>query len=120
VLTYQRASALSTLLTARVAAAAALSLTILGVAAPANAGGLVSGGCIGSWRSFSCVTRWGPAGNPFVRSVPQFLDESDQARAMERDRKWADRCRPVIRQDSYGVARYVYAAPACEFGVGEY
>jgi hypothetical protein len=26
------------------------------------------------------------------------------------------RCRPTFRQDKYGMPRYVYAAPGCEFG----
>lgn len=81
--------------------------------------GLRTTGCVGSWRSFSCVTRWGRAGDPFVRLVPQPVDAAEQARAVERDRRWVSRCRPVITQDRYGVARYHYAMPGCEFGIGE-
>jgi hypothetical protein len=86
----------------------------------AHAQGIRAGGCVGSWNSFSCVTRWGPAGDPFVRLVPQPLDAAERDRAMQRDRRWVDRCRPVIRQDRYGVARYHYSMPGCEFGIGAY
>ncbi len=37
-------------------------------------------------------------------------------RSRERDRKWVERCKPVMRQDAYGVSRYVYAARGCEHG----
>jgi hypothetical protein len=86
----------------------------------AHAQGVSSGGCVGSWNSFSCVRRWGPAGDPFVRLVPQSLNAAERARAMQRDRQWVDRCRPVIRRDRYGVARYHYSLPGCEFGAGAY
>jgi hypothetical protein len=33
------------------------------------------------------------------------------------DHKWEERCRPTIAQDRYGVPRYQYAAPGCEFGI---
>ena len=44
--------------------------------------------------------------------------EAEKARLATRDHKWLARCRPVIERDRYGVARYYYAAPGCEFGVG--
>lgn len=84
----------------------------------ARADGLVVGGCLRSWTSLNCVARWGQAGDPYVRIVPH--DEADEARASARDHKWMSHCRPVIEQDHYGVARYHYAAPGCEFGVGAY
>jgi len=34
----------------------------------------------------------------------------------ERKRRREARCRPSVRQDNFGVARYVYAIPGCEFG----
>jgi hypothetical protein len=78
------------------------------------------GGCVGGWHTSSCTTLWAPAGDPFIRHVPQPTDPTEQALAHDRSRRWADRCRPAIRQDQYGVARYYYALPGCEFGVGEY
>jgi hypothetical protein len=79
-----------------------------------------TGGCVGNGSAFDCVTRWGPAGDPFIRIVPPPADKAAKTRAVERERRWVDRCRPVIMQDRYGVARYRYAMPGCEFGVGEY
>jgi hypothetical protein len=79
---------------------------------------LESGGCVASESSINCVSRWAPAGNPYLRFVPQPLDEAAIARAKERDKRWAARCRPVIEHDRYGVSRYRYAQPGCEFGVG--
>ena len=48
----------------------------------------------------------------------RLLGEAEKARLATRDHKWLARCRPVIERDRYGVARYHYAAPGCEFGVG--
>jgi hypothetical protein len=96
---------------------AAIMLTLM---TSAYAQEITTSGCVGGWRSFSCVTRWGPATDPFIRIVPQPLDEAATARAIERDRRWVDRCRPMIRHDRYGVGRYQYAAPGCEFGIIEY
>jgi len=79
-----------------------------------------SGGCIESWNTFNCVTRWAPDGDPFIRSVPQPTEPAERARARERDRRWVDRCHPHITPDRYGVGRYHYAMPGCEFGVGTY
>ena len=83
----------------------------------AHADGVAAGGCVGDWNSLNCVARWGEPGNPYVRTVPQSADEAERTRAAERDRKWEARCKPVIAQDRYGVPRYRYAAPGCEFGV---
>jgi hypothetical protein len=44
------------------------------------------------------------------------LAETAFAQAEERDRRWIERCRPVIHRDRYGVGRYSYAARGCEFG----
>lgn len=85
----------------------------------ARAQEIESGGCIGSWYTFNCTSRWAPAGDPFIRQVPPPGDAAERARANARDRRWVDRCRPMITPDRYGVARYHYALPGCEFGVGE-
>ena len=86
--------------------------------ASATAQQLITGGCIGTGALLNCTARIGPAGDPFVRTVPP-LDAAAAARAQERERRWVGRCRPVAEPDRYGVARYRYAAPGCEFGVGE-
>jgi hypothetical protein len=72
-----------------------------------NWGGYGQGGCVH-------IERDGLA-NPYVISVPPVSDQ-DRTDAANRDRLWQSRCRPVIRQDAYGVPRYQYAAPGCEYG----
>ena len=100
---------------ASVGAAIVLSLITL---TSASAGTVVDLSCIGPAKSFNCAAQWGTAGDPYVRQVPETLGEAEKARLATRDHKWLARCRPVIERDRYGVARYHYAAPGCEFGVG--
>jgi hypothetical protein len=83
----------------------------------AHADGLAAGGCVGSRASLNCIVRWGEARDPYIRAVPQPADDVERKQAAERDRKWEARCKPTIAQDRYGVPRYQYAAPGCEFGV---
>jgi len=102
---------------ALVGAAVALSVMTW---TPAQAQNVSIDNCVGGWRSSTCVTRWGFVDDPFVRHVPQPAEAEDRARAVEREHRWVNRCKPVVAQDRYGVARYRYAAPGCEFGVIEY
>ncbi len=104
---------------------AAMIASVMGsvlAATSAHAGDTTAGtsetSCLGGWTDFNCVTRWGPGGDPYVRTVPQAVG-AEKARVSARERPWLARCRPVMTHDSYGVARYHYAAPGCEFGVGE-
>jgi hypothetical protein len=83
------------------------------------AGGVSNTSCVGGFTTFNCVTRWGPAGDPYVRVVPRPVDEAEKARLVARDRKWLKRCNPIVERDRYGVGRLRYAAPGCEFGVSE-
>jgi hypothetical protein len=94
------------------------SSVAIGTAAHAQT--IDSSSCLESWNSFNCVNEWAPIGDPFIRIVPAPADAAAQASARHHERRWADRCRPVIRQDRYGIARYRYAAPGCEFGIGQY
>jgi hypothetical protein len=103
-------------------AGAALALLILMSAAAspiaARAQEFESRGCVGAEQSYNCITgRWAGSGNPFIRIVPPPIDAAAQARAKERERRWVDRCRPVVVQDRYGVARYRYAKAGCGFGI---
>ena len=78
-----------------------------------------SGSCVRSGGVVSCAGQWnrqGGGGIPLIVSVPGPGTDQQQALAMERERRWTDYCRPVIKQDRYGVGRYYYAAPGCEFG----
>ena len=95
-------------------------------------GDLFNRNCVTSGGLLSCVTQWrfddgnGPAS---VRAVPGEAAPRDTippaaaprdaraaAEAGERERRWRERCRPVIRQDADGISRYHYAKPGCEFG----
>jgi hypothetical protein len=93
----------------------AASLTLL-VPGPAQADALETRSCVGTESSQTCVTRWREnGGNPHIIEVPP-LSEQEMAASKERDRAWQERCQPRIRTDQYGVARYVYSRPGCEFG----
>ena len=102
-------------------ASAACALAILSAAAGpgrARAEEIESDGCVRDVYTSDCVSRSGPAVDPFVRIVPAPADAAEKAHADERERRWVDRCRPIIRPDRYGVGRYYYAVPGCEFGIG--
>jgi len=101
-------------------AALALSLMTCASVRTAKAEGVEIDSCIGTWHAMNCVTRSAPAGDAFIRTVPQPRDGADRARASEQDRLWVERCRPTIHPDRYGVARYHYTRPGCEFGVTSY
>lgn len=88
----------------------------------AYAGNVLNLSCVGGGMSnVSCVALWGTAGDPNVRQVPQALEpisDADHEREAAADRKWRARCHPHVEADAYGVPRYHYSAPGCEFGVG--
>lgn len=105
---------------ARLGGAALLTAMLMAVTlCAAHADGIAVGGCVGGQGALNCVARWGSAGDPFIRKVPEPTDDAERQRAAERDRKWEQRCHPIIAQDRYGVPRYQYAAAGCEFGVIE-
>jgi len=105
-------------LAARFGAAAGLSaITLAMISTAVYADGMAVGGCIGGQGALNCVVRWGEAGDPYIRTVPEPVNQAERERAAQRDHKWQERCKPVIAQDRYGVPRYRYSAPGCEFGV---
>jgi hypothetical protein len=77
------------------------------------------GDCIHSYGGLSCALRWGNAGDPYIRRVPGPRDAREEEDFAKHDRNWERRCRPVVKQDEFGIARYRYAAAGCEFGVEE-
>ena len=103
-----------------VGALLALATVAPAIFTSAQAQEVINGGCVGARNSFNCTSRWAPAGDPYVRDVPKPDDQAARAAAEERERRWANRCKPTIEQDRYGVPRYHYALPGCEFGVGEF
>jgi hypothetical protein len=73
--------------------------------------------CIYSYGLVSCVQqyRYGDRGsNGIIQVKPP--SEAGLAEARERDTHCRSRCQPQLRPDRYGVGRYVYAAPGCEYG----
>jgi hypothetical protein len=84
----------------------------------AYAGGVIGLSCVGGGMSLNCAAMYGTSGDPYIRTVPQALGEADRVQAAARDHKWQARCHPVIERDSYGVARYQYSSPGCEYGLG--
>ena len=84
--------------------------------APAQAREVKTGSCVGTWGAMSCVKTWREGvSNPHIISVgPRTHD--DKVDSAERERLWVAYCQPALRQDRYGVSRYSYAKPGCEFG----
>jgi hypothetical protein len=116
VLTSRPAEAASALWpAAQIGAAIALSVV---TGTSAGAGNVAAESCLGTARSYHCVDQWATSGDPYVRMVPDAVSEAEKAQMTERDHRWLARCRPLVQRDSYGVARYYYAVPGCEFGVG--
>ena len=100
-------------------ARAGAALSLLGVTVTsAYAGTVVDLSCIGGAKNFNCVAQMATAGDPYVRVVPQALSEAQKSQLAARDHKWVAHCHPVAERDSYGVERYRYAAPGCEYGLG--
>lgn len=72
--------------------------------------------CFMTEGMYSCAWHSGSGGVPGIISLNTARTERDAAESAERDRLWLARCRPQARVDQYGVRRYRYAAPGCEFG----
>ena len=103
---------------ARHTGALVITATAMLTAAPsAQAGGIAVDDCIVGRGGISCVHTWHyGSSNPYIIKVPQPQTDEEIADAKERDKLWRNHCRPVVRQDMYGVSRYTYAAPGCEYG----
>ena len=80
-----------------------------------HADGIRNTTCIGSGGAFSCTTQWHRTSGG-TQHLPWQIDPRETAAAKERERKWLARCRPIARQDQFGVSRFSYAAAGCEFG----
>jgi hypothetical protein len=73
----------------------------------------------GGSGSESCVEIRHELINPYVIHVPPTQSTEDSTATNERERLWRARCRPVVTQDKYGVSRYAYSAPGCDYGKTE-
>jgi hypothetical protein len=104
-------------LTAWLAALALLALSMMSAPARSAPDRIYTTNCYGARNMLSCVhtRRRGPL-NPHVIKVPKLQTPEEREAAEARDRLWAERCRPVIRQDRYGMPRYSYSAAGCEYG----
>ena len=103
--------------TAWLAALSLLVLSMMSAPARSQTEGVSTFNCYGTRNMRSCVEthRKGPF-NPHVMSVPGPQSEEERKAAEARDRRWAARCQPQVQQDRYGVPRYSYGAPGCEYG----
>lgn len=72
------------------------------------------GGCIETMQG-------GVPGTSLAAITPVPGPQTDEERdaALARDRKWVEHCKPSLREDRYGMKRYVYQKPGCEFGKSE-
>ncbi|MET0443263.1 MAG: hypothetical protein ABWY35_04815 [Pseudorhodoplanes sp.] len=93
-----------------------LTSSAAGAAAQSRFTDTVTGSCVFAFGTAHCVRqyRYNDPGNSGIKHYGEPAEEVAEAR--ERDRAWEARCRPILRQDAYGVSRYLYAAPGCEFG----
>jgi hypothetical protein len=94
------------------------ALALGGANVPASAQtDTVLGSCVFSGGAVHCVKqyRYGDRGNGGAQSLKE-PDPKDIAESREREERWVARCKPELHHDRYGVRRYSYAAPGCEYG----
>jgi hypothetical protein len=77
-----------------------------------HADAMRSTNCFHGYGTVSCTTKW----QRWEPQTPQPPTEQELAEIRDRERIWQARCQPSIRQDEFGVRRYVYAVAGCEFG----
>ena len=102
------------------AGAGLFALAMLASSSSANADWTITGSCVGGWGMRNCVVnqRDFPR-DPHVRPVRGFDTPEASQESFKRDSKWLAFCKPVVVRDGFGVDRYVYAKPGCEFGRSE-
>jgi hypothetical protein len=102
------------------AALALLALSMMSAPARSQpADGSYTNNCFGRFfGTYNCVSTFrGGWRHPHVIAVSGPQSAEERAPADARDRRWANRCRPVTRTDRYGMQRYRYAENGCEFGI---
>jgi hypothetical protein len=99
-------------------AVAALVAAIL--VKPAHAEVLALPGSNSGWSVCSGeLCQWGEGslpGGPHIIQVPQPTSEADIAARDESVKKWETECGVKLVRDQYGVMRYTYSKPGCEYG----
>lgn len=66
----------------------------------------------------TCTWTSGPARHPNIIHVPGPRTADEAAEAQARDDAWVARCNPRPYEDRYGMTRYSYDLPGCEYGGG--
>jgi hypothetical protein len=97
---------------------AAVAATLISLSSSAQAwSGIGSGDCLFTQWGVSCTHAWRRGfSDPHIISVPAARSEEEIADFNLRDRLWRTRCKPVVKQDADGIARYSYSAPGCDYG----
>jgi hypothetical protein len=65
------------------------------------------------------ICQWGEGplpGGPHIITIPQPTSEADIEAQNQRIKKWETECDVKLVRDQYGVTRYTYNAPGCEYG----
>ena len=92
----------------------------------AHADWTITSSCVGGWRMSNCVVN--KRNFPIDTHIRQVRNAEnwragdsvqDAQESMARDRKWLAFCKPVMYADRFGVHRYHYARPGCEYGRSE-
>jgi len=122
--TSKRKAGIASMLTTVFRRSAAAGLFALALVASshsiAKADWTITDSCVGGWGMRNCVInqRDFPR-DPHVRPVRGFESDQDAKESVARHHKWLTFCKPVVITDRYGVSRYTYAQPGCEFGRSE-
>ena len=110
-----------TIMLRRLAGAGLFALAVVASSfSTAKADWSVSSSCVGGRGVGTCsaMVRENPR-DTHLRPVPGFATDEEAKESVQRDRKWVSFCKPAIFVDRYGVSRYSYAQPGCEFGRSE-
>jgi hypothetical protein len=110
-----------TIVLRRLAAAGLFALAVIASSfSTAKADWSVTSSCVGTWGMGNCAAvKRGHVRDTHLRHIDGFDTAQEAKESVERDRKWARFCKPVVLTDRYGVSRYSYAQPGCEFGRSE-
>ncbi len=110
-----------TIMLRRLAAAGLFALALVALSfSTAKADWSITSSCVGGWGMGSCsAVKRHSVRDTHLRHVPGFDTEQEAKESMAQDRKWVSFCKPVVFTDRYGVSRYSYARPGCEFGRSE-